>query len=1728
MASHEVVTTLVSALHSNIDSIHATLQSLSHPTHEAELQRLASEREAKIFDLRTAHAQALQVLANQRLKEQDELEAKRQREVEEIEEQRKKEWEEVLKRRAKEDEERRERIRVEELERERIKLEEDECREAQREERELKLAEDIEKELERVENEIEAKVELGKKALRELDEKRRAINAEIDKALNMPTVFPKIPYRSRTRTLSRAGTMEQTSSPHNQSIGSVNPAANEQIQTPEPGAWLGQGFAKEENDGVKELVDSPGTINPDRSFPSSKEVQAPSTEERTLGKTAQDPNLEMPLQAKDDHHAPNSSVHDVRPHVFRDTSPNEVNNDCEVRRGLPVNASVDGTIANSESYSAAAQPQTEERSFEDMYLELQIKNLDTLSPESEPETQAIGRNEQSVYQDRETDEDSLTVDESHLDGNPAFVDSGIDLSNDDARSLDPSDFTTDQLDSHDQIDEVLGFAPQSDNKHTLPSSLETLDFDEYRSSPLLKGTPESGSAFQSTQMTPVASSDDLIKNELESQRTMLPVNDAPEDQMDAQLFSRGFESEAIHDPMADLLWGRVPPAAEAPKRQQTSVTELSVERANDPMADKLWGRSPFSTYALQSGKTAPLATRAFSEKVIFDPMSDILWGRAQMPLSGASVALDDQQAPIAHGSRDRADPMFDFLWGRSQIARSGTSDALKVQSPLVDNVSREVIYDPMSDVLWGRSRVSQTVATKVLSVQQTPIKSVSSEVIYDPMSDVLWGRKPVSGALKAAKSRQAHVPEATSRVIYDPMSDRLWGRSRKTLSNPQEALKNNQTPSIQEIIHDPMADILWGRSRMSQHVSPDAPKQQQAPVAKKVNLDRMFDILWGRNNASQLRSPAATEQTPEAIKYIHDPMSDILWGRNPVSLPAVYEIRESSAPLSHTSTEMASRGPKHQEAPVTEPRRDPMSDFLWGRNQPLPDRNLESQRLNTLSTTTKAALQDELKPHEATGLRESQINAFEEQTVQDLARSHEGPSADTGTWPLATKRDLIIDHGEDSLSTTSVEESQSIVGQAISSQLDTDEVRDSFSPESSFSHPGSHDSSPLSSQANGFNDTSTERRQYPPTRHHEGEPWPLRDGDHHIPMSHDVAYDQGDHNGSDDGSEGSDNWSESDEEDGSEPEQRFGSLRPHQVHRMTNDDEYLPRSARNIAATDSEEDMSFEEKYGVPRTTSPIRSLSSIDSYSDLPHRGPDAGELFGDDDSEEESSLEHGQRASYPEDMADQYFQRADTPLEVVPEHAPLTEFNDTYAAHRSSGLFANIVEVVRSDVPAVRQVQLDNYQPGAEYVLGNAARPRAVSFEDDEPEFVRVSASPYESSLHVRTHTADTLPSFDSYAQSDSIPTTPSETSSSPVIDHPHDEPIIRDSGRERGMTETSQSAQDLSLETPKAAAFDPALANAYPSFMSPKPSYADLRDNGRNPADIERMNAGYGSFGAQTGLEAHRARISPVNDIKPNPFTNGIDTSQTPKMASNNPFKTPPMDTSSPGYGSVGTPNAGISFQGTRSLPRTPPRLSISPQSSASPTLPKRSPSSSPGLSRRPPPPVPTGSPGSLFAKTRSVFESASPQGSPALTPSPITALSAIRHSSPPMPPPPRRSVGSRPSSLYISEPVQYSPPAGEDQEPSKAPEQQEEPGEEEVFMPRNLDGNNKPPSPVFIPSRSDSISSLRKEEEEPLVKKRSSNPFLGGLSRLVGGIQSGGLDDSVHNPAKEPLLKHGEEH
>ena len=84
-----VVADLVVKLHSNIDSIDQCIQSLSDAaSHDAELERLSTERETKIAELQTAHKNALKELASH-------TERERERESQKLMEQRKREEEEL-------------------------------------------------------------------------------------------------------------------------------------------------------------------------------------------------------------------------------------------------------------------------------------------------------------------------------------------------------------------------------------------------------------------------------------------------------------------------------------------------------------------------------------------------------------------------------------------------------------------------------------------------------------------------------------------------------------------------------------------------------------------------------------------------------------------------------------------------------------------------------------------------------------------------------------------------------------------------------------------------------------------------------------------------------------------------------------------------------------------------------------------------------------------------------------------------------------------------------------------------------------------------------------------------------------------------------------------------------------------------------------------------------------------------------------------------------------------------------------------------------------------------------------------------------------------------------------------------------------------------------------------------------------------------------------------------
>ncbi|OWP01521.1 hypothetical protein B2J93_7033 [Marssonina coronariae] len=580
---------------------------------------------------------------------------------------------------------------------------------------------------------------------------------------------------------------------------------------------------------------------------------------------------------------------------------------------------------------------------------------------------------------------------------------------------------------------------------------------------------------------------------------------------------------------------------------------------------------------------------------------------------------------------------------------------------------------------------------------------------------------------------------------------------------------------------------------------------------------------------------------------------------------------------------------------------------------------------------------------------------------------------------------------------------------------------------------------------------------------------------------------------------------------------------------------------------------SLRPRLGAELGHHPGRPGSWLGGHSESPEPilADDASD--GDADSASEDHGEDGLGTSYLGEITDHYLEQAETPLEVVPEHEPLNEFNDTTITRRSSGLLAKLVDAIRSDMPAVRQLQHvespdegDSPEP--------APRAPAVSFERPKPDDAQ-SFPPQDESARSRSHTADTVPSFASDAQSESIPTTPSDTESNLFIQPTHGEPAIQTSWP--GSDLESSPPQPPRYEPSKEPGFSSSLASALSGHTSQEPNMKDLEgiEEGYDlfPRETKQAwptsNAGFSPMGAQTGLEAHRAQLSPA---RKNTF--GVSSSTDPSAPTANPAHAP--DNNAPHHPVSSSPGPTRAPTTPRRSPTTPPPLPLH-RAAAAPRTTSRPYSTSPTSQISPFPVSPTpspgrprgsSSPGSLFAKRRSVFEAASPQGSPGLAPSPITALSATRG-------PVRRPGGSRPSSLYVSEKVKESPDLGRSVAPAKGSEDggveeggakpilpkdclgdgagddgkraeeakvREEGEDEGDFMPRSLDGDNKPPSPVFsahpalkVGERAGSLDAPTDADEDLVVAKKRGSVFLGGLSRFVGGGERGSVT--------EPLLR-----
>ncbi|KAB8297673.1 hypothetical protein EYC80_001481 [Monilinia laxa] len=262
------VADLVTKLHSNIDQIHTTIASISDTSdHDAEITRLEKERDEQLQRLKIAHESSIKEGEEERLKQEQE-----------IEEQIKREEEEIAERRRREDEERKLRIENALKEREKVRKEEEEKRKVELENRHKGVEDGVDEEMERLEDELEKRMTHGQKALEDLDAARREINRQIDQQLNVPTVLPKIQYKSRKKAV--LNIRKQDTRPENQEVRELEEDDRNNLDTNDNSTRdTNEDKDKEPQDNKSNVADNEKDLELEQLKEMEMQPSSPSTEE---------------------------------------------------------------------------------------------------------------------------------------------------------------------------------------------------------------------------------------------------------------------------------------------------------------------------------------------------------------------------------------------------------------------------------------------------------------------------------------------------------------------------------------------------------------------------------------------------------------------------------------------------------------------------------------------------------------------------------------------------------------------------------------------------------------------------------------------------------------------------------------------------------------------------------------------------------------------------------------------------------------------------------------------------------------------------------------------------------------------------------------------------------------------------------------------------------------------------------------------------------------------------------------------------------------------------------------------------------------------------------------------------------------------------------------------------------------------------------------------------------
>ncbi|KAG9228389.1 hypothetical protein BJ875DRAFT_526982 [Amylocarpus encephaloides] len=451
-------------------------------------------------------------------------------------------------------------------------------------------------------------------------------------------------------------------------------------------------------------------------------------------------------------------------------------------------------------------------------------------------------------------------------------------------------------------------------------------------------------------------------------------------------------------------------------------------------------------------------------------------------------------------------------------------------------------------------------------------------------------------------------------------------------------------------------------------------------------------------------------------------------------------------------------------------------------------------------------------------------------------------------------------------------------------------------------------------------------------------------------------------------------------------------------------------------------------------------------------------------------------------------------------------------------TGLFANLINTIRPDMSLVRQMsdipEVSEYQAqtqdgnaharhgSADEILDGYLASHVPGDEEfSEHTHQRAFTLGKESSRN-RSQTTDTVPSFGNYAHSDyedSPPATPIDEIVDNAQDALYNEHLISSSWPSRPNSFVAKEAPLKSVASSRQEEFDPYNPSQYSSLVTPKTSHTKLVEEAReSPENVFYMPPGSAHQIPRRSLDS--GRFEPSLSRSPRRSLDSGQLAPRRSIDASGYEGTIPLLLSS----ATGSPNPL-----ERSERRPTVSQSSSPQSSSS---------------------------SSLFQKTRSLFE-ASSSGMPILP-----SLSGWQSSPPPKSPvraSPASVVKERPSSLYHVEPF---PASSLNRRSFDQVSQRYE--DDDILVPCSLDQEDRPPSPGFTipggfqsPSRSGSL----KENSRP--NSLHESPSRSGPSSLYNNsiaeddeatfsssskksaflpFGKGGLEDSIHNPAREPLL------